>query len=120
MTLRLWPHNRACAEARHAVRGFCDDHQLEHLAWDAELLTSELVTNALKHVGGIVTLVAICRQGSLVVVIRDDAATATLSVNRREEPAAEGGRGLQLVSQLAGIWGIRRHADGKSVWFRLP
>jgi hypothetical protein len=27
-----------------------------------------------------------------------------------------GGRGLRLVERLATAWGVRRHADGKTVW----
>ena len=32
----------------------------------------------------------------------------------------DGGRGMRLVDSLARAWGVVRHHDGKSVWFRVP
>ncbi len=119
LVLRLWPRPPSCQQARWAVRAFCFAHGLPHLADDAELLTSELVTNAIKHTGTLVTLVAICDDGELIVNIRDDAAGAG-PVPAPADADAESGRGMQLVVGIAGRWGSTPHNDGKSVWFRLP
>lgn len=82
----------------------------------AELLISELVTNALVHTdrGAVVTVTVTDR---LRVEVRD-------FVSRRPQPrrpTTEGtsGRGLMLVRSLADAWGIRMHGVGKSVWFEL-
>ncbi|POX37310.1 hypothetical protein C3486_29120 [Streptomyces sp. Ru73] len=82
----------------------------------AELLISELVTNALVHTdrGAVVTVTVTDR---LRVEVRD-------FVSRRprpRRPTADGtsGRGLMLVRSLADAWGIRMHGVGKSVWFEL-
>ncbi|MBV2355737.1 ATP-binding protein [Streptomyces sp. J2-1] len=84
----------------------------------AELLTSELVTNALVHTDDDAVLIAVVSEHGLRVEVRD-------FVPRRPLPrvpvAAEdtGGRGLLLLESLADAWGVRPHGAGKSVWFEL-
>ncbi|MEV6804165.1 ATP-binding protein [Streptomyces sp. NPDC017248] len=84
----------------------------------AELLTSELVTNALVHTDEDAVLTAVVDCGVLRVEVRD-------FVGRRPEvhgPATDEdthGRGLVLVQSLADAWGVRSHGVGKSVWFEL-
>jgi len=119
LVLRLGPDSLSCGQARHAVRTFCYAHALPHLADDAELLTSELVTNAVQHTGTLITLVAICDDARLIVNVRDDG-DGTAPSARVVAVDAESGRGLQLVDRIAGRWGTTPHGDGKSVWFRLP
>lgn len=119
LVLRLWPRASSCGQARHAVRTFCFAHSLQDLADDAELLTSELVTNAIEHTGTLITVVAVCEHGELIVNVRDDGAAAPPVVGIAAVDA-ESGRGMQLVEGIAGRWGTAFHADGKSVWFRLP
>ncbi|MEU1807261.1 ATP-binding protein [Streptomyces sp. NPDC019937] len=91
----------------------------------AELLTSELVTNALVHTdrgahitatvgGGIAGPVA----GRLRVEVRDFVSRhPTLRGNPPEDSTS--GRGLLLVHTLADAWGVRAHGVGKAVWFEL-
>jgi len=119
LVLRLWPRPSSCGQARHAVRTFCFAHSLQELADDAELLTSELVTNAIEHAGTLITVVAVCEHGELIVNVRDDGAAAAPIVGLAM-PDAESGRGLHLVEGIAGRWGTAFHGEGKSVWFRLP
>lgn len=84
----------------------------------AELLTSELVTNALVHTDRDAILTATVRPGRLRVEVRD-------FVGRRPKlnvPSADDsthGRGLMLVQSLADAWGVRAHGVGKVVWFEL-
>ena len=96
---------------------------------DAELLTSELVTNAVVHGSGIIT-VAIERDEDVIAVAvgdfgEDQPLAEVQEALRVAEPTpdadAEGGRGLHLVRALASAWGVRRNRDGvgKVVWFRL-
>src|SRR4051794_32013537 len=72
LTLRLRPVEWATTRARHAVREFCLERGLAEIADDAGLLTSELVTNAVRHASLLVTLRALQRDGKLVVTITDD------------------------------------------------
>lgn len=84
----------------------------------AELLTSELVTNALIHTDRDAVLTATVGPGGLRVEVRD-------FVSRRprlclpEPDEGTHGRGLLLVQSLADAWGVRAHGVGKSVWFEL-
>src|SRR3954449_11159661 len=120
LVLRLWPRATSCPQARHAVRTFCFAHALPHLADDAELLTSELVTNAIKHTGTLITLVAISLGGELIVNIRDDDGQSAPPAAVLALPDAESGRGIYVVDEISCRWGTTWHGDGKSMWFRLP
>ena len=120
LMVRLWPQPDSCADARRAVRAFCVDQAVTPLADDAELLTSELVTNAIAHCATLITLLATFSDDRLVVVVRDDERAERALIAATAETMAESGRGLHLVASIAGAWGTTSHPDGKSVWFRLP
>jgi anti-sigma regulatory factor (Ser/Thr protein kinase) len=90
-------------------------------AGTAELLVSELVTNAVIHAGGAEVAVLARRWGpgrSVLVEVWDgDPAPPS---PRAAGPRAEHWRGLLLVSQLAARWGwYPAEAGGKAVWFLL-
>lgn len=86
----------------------------------AELLTSEVVTNAVQHgePGGLVTVTVARGEASLRVVVTDGGEGRP----EAQHPGLDdfGGRGLQLVEALAGAWGVEEQAVGKSVWFEVP
>ncbi|MFF8726127.1 ATP-binding protein [Streptomyces sp. NPDC015171] len=109
---------RAVPEARRELRELLRHWGKPGRSEIAELLTSELVTNALVHTDDDAVLTAVVEPGGLRVEVRD-------FVARRPEPqvpeAAEDthGRGLMLVQSLADSWGVRPHGVGKSVWFEL-
>lgn len=84
----------------------------------AELLLSELVTNALVHTGdGAVVAVSVEPQ-KLRVEVRDFVPGMPLSHVPNADDGTHG-RGLVLVESLADSWGISAHALGKVVWFEL-
>lgn len=88
----------------------------------ATLLTSELVTNAIKHTdsgapGGTVTVVVIGVPGGVLVEVVDDGSAGTPIV-KGDLFAAEG-HGLFLVHALAAQWGYLRDPAGTTVWFHL-
>jgi serine phosphatase RsbU (regulator of sigma subunit) len=83
----------------------------------AELLVSELVTNAVRYAQGKIGL-RLIKEGGLVCEVLDD--SAALPRLRHPDDSDERGRGLQVVSQLAQRWGARRAASGKVVWCELP
>ncbi|CAM5429549.1 ATP-binding protein [Streptomyces pharetrae] len=109
---------RAVPEARRALRELLRHWGSPGRSDVAELLTSELVTNALVHTDDEAILTATVGPRGLRVEVRDFVARRP----RLRVPAADdgtNGRGLLLVQSLAAAWGVRPHAVGKSVWFEL-
>ena len=84
----------------------------------AVLLTSELVTNAIRHEAGqTITLAITCSCGQLRVDVHDSSYSWPVVL---EAPAdAEAGRGLMLVATLSAEWGFYRTPAGKAVYFTL-
>jgi anti-sigma regulatory factor (Ser/Thr protein kinase) len=81
------------------------------------LLTSELVTNAVKYGGDQIVLTVRDEPGRVTVEVYDDGPRAPrIGAGARQ---AEGGRGLRLVESLAHEWGTVSDRPGKSVWFTL-
>ncbi|WP_079102779.1 ATP-binding protein [Streptomyces sp. TP-A0356] len=109
---------RAVPEARRALRELLTHWGRPGRSEIAELLTSELVTNALVHTDHDAVLTATVSPGGLRVEVRD-------FVGRRprlrmpDTDDGTHGRGLILVQSLADAWGVRTHGVGKSVWFEL-
>lgn len=91
---------------------------MPELADTAELLTSELVTNALVHTGhGAVFDAVLTPDQRLRIEVRD--AAATVPGRRAPGEYATSGRGLLLVEALADDWGVQLRGDGKVTWFEL-
>ena len=118
--IRLWPSPQACSDARHAVRDFCFSRGLADVAYDAELLTSEVVSNAVRHSDGMLTILVVQANNSLAVTVSDNNAVIPTVPVIGTDALAEGGRGLRVLDALAGDWGITPGSNGKTVWFRLP
>jgi hypothetical protein len=106
----------AVRRARVLVRYILITWDLEPLADDAELLVSELTTNALLHAAGMVNLHLVIYDRLLCEVGDADHTLPTL-----HHPLSDGdsGRGLNLVDQLASRWRSTRTQTGKLVWFEL-
>ncbi len=90
---------------------------LEDAESHLELLTSELVTNAVCHARTPYHLVVACEGPRVRVEVRDGSAARPTA--RRARPDADAGRGLMIVDALADRWGIEEDGPGKSVWFVL-
>jgi len=86
---------------------------------DASLLTSELMTNAVKHGSGIVNLRVEAEDGVIHVSVRDDA--DDVPVLDEADLTSTGGRGLWIVQSIAHDWGTSSEDEdaGKTVWFEL-
>ena len=82
------------------------------------LATSEVVTNALTHAGGDVTLTVRLDDGTLRVEVGDT--SGTLPVVGPFTPDATSGRGMYIVDSVADAWGVDQVPDdGKVVWFAM-
>jgi serine/threonine-protein kinase RsbW len=90
----------------------------------AVLLTSELVTNAVRHsrsrsAGGMVTLVILQDPAGVRIEVTDDGSDTGAPVVKADTFASDG-HGLLLVQSLAEQWGyLRSGAAGTTVWFRF-
>ncbi|MCX4436340.1 MULTISPECIES: SpoIIE family protein phosphatase [Streptomyces] len=108
---------RSVGRAREYARTQLTAWGLEPLVDTAELLVSELVTNALRYGEGEIRL-RLLLDRTLVCEVWD--AGLVQPRRRRARDTDEGGRGLQLVGLLSASWGSRRTPRGKTVWFELP
>jgi len=80
------------------------------------MVISELVTNAVMHGRGDIELRLAVEPGAIAGEVIDEGAGFEAEV--RERGAEEvTGRGLLLVAQLAGRWGI--HDGSSHVWFQM-
>ncbi|WP_320778597.1 SpoIIE family protein phosphatase [Streptomyces sp. CRN 30] len=113
---RLARDVREVRRARAAVREQLRSWRLEPLADTAEVLVSELVTNAVRHAHRPVVLRLVRGDTLLCEVDDDDHELPTLL---DAGPGADRGRGLLVVSTLAREWGTSRTATGKTVWCEL-
>ncbi|WP_333775077.1 ATP-binding protein [Streptomyces sp. IBSBF 3136] len=121
------PHTAAAVPvARALVRTAIAE--VEHPADSdtAELLTAELVANAVEHTAGrgpIELVVELLPSGCQVEVHDPDPAPPghlTRPVIEEPDVWQEGGRGLLLIRALSSSCGHRPTPSGKAVWFRLP
>jgi anti-sigma regulatory factor (Ser/Thr protein kinase) len=103
--------------ARRFVHAALEDLGLT-TAWDAaELLVSEVVTNAVLHARTDFS-VDVLRDGDLVRVSVHDR-SPVVPKPRTYGTDSTTGRGMRLVATLAVAWGVDRDAGGKSVWFEV-
>ncbi|WP_377267895.1 SpoIIE family protein phosphatase [Peterkaempfera sp. SMS 1(5)a] len=107
----------AVGRARSLVGRKLSEWHLEEQEFTTQLLVSELLTNAVRY-GEPPIRLRLIRDRNLICEVSDGSSTSPLV--RRALETDEGGRGLYMVTQLAGFWGTRYHARGKSVWAEQP
>jgi anti-sigma regulatory factor (Ser/Thr protein kinase) len=105
------------AGARHFVRDVLSQEPRE-IVEAAELMTSELATNCVRHAHSDFEL-AIHRSREEIRVEVSDRGPGQ-PVMRSPTPREQSGRGLRIVQELAEDWGITPSPNGKLVWFSLP
>ncbi|MEU8462326.1 ATP-binding protein [Streptomyces sp. NPDC029003] len=121
------PHTTAAVPlARALVRSALTDTGPAADPDTAELLTAELVANAVEHTTGgtpIELVVELLANGCQVEVHDGDPRPPGDLTTRRDDtppdPWQEHGRGLLLIRALSSACGHRRTERGKAVWFTL-
>ncbi|MFF4030018.1 ATP-binding protein [Streptomyces sviceus] len=119
MSAEYDPCPSAVREARAEVRkqlegwGFAKRGDLVDTA---ELLVSELATNALLHSASRFTLTLSAAHGVLRCEVADSGRRTPQVL---DAGVAENGRGMFLVEALALRWGCHQDGTGKTVWFEL-
>jgi anti-sigma regulatory factor (Ser/Thr protein kinase) len=119
LRIRLAAGARAPAAAREAIHGLARELE-DAVMRDVELLTSELVTNSVRHAdvapGAQIELVAQIAPGLVRVEVNDKG----MAFGPRPAPTPDrpGGWGLHIVERIADRWGIDTH-EGTSVWFEI-
>ncbi|MEE1756474.1 ATP-binding protein [Streptomyces sp. SP18CS02] len=122
------PHSTAAVPlARALIRTALADLEVSADSDTAELLTAELVANAVEHTTGedpIELVVELLPSGCQVEVHdRDPAPPRALAPGEplpEPDPWQEHGRGLLLIRALSSACGHRPTPHGKAVWFILP
>ncbi len=111
------------ATAPGLARSFIVEHGVDlagDVVADAELLVSELVTNALRHGEPEIRLWLCTHPPSLGVAVEDAGDSSRVAP---QEPEADqcSGRGLKIVDAIATSWGVTANEPppGKTVWFEL-
>jgi anti-sigma regulatory factor (Ser/Thr protein kinase) len=116
--VRLTTGSAAAAESRNQLRAAIRAWNVPVDPDVAVLLTSELVTNAIRHeTGETITLAVVCSGDRLRVEVHDTSCFVPVPVDAA--PDAESGRGLMLVESLSAEWGCYPTPAGKAVYFTL-
>ncbi|MFN8077792.1 MAG: SpoIIE family protein phosphatase [Kineosporiaceae bacterium] len=113
----LHPRPQAAGEARRLVRGWLAEWGTTDVEDAALLVISEMVTNAVTHAEGLVTVEASVDGEVLRLAVTD--ASHAMPRLERAGPGEEHGRGVDLVDMLSRAWGTDPLAVGKRVWAEL-
>ena len=115
----LAPESSSLSAARRFVSSMLELWDYEDPDEVVPLLTSEIVSNAVRHAVGSVGLeLALLDGEELRVQARDE--SPDRPVIRRSSPDGIGGHGLTIIESLARRWGVELHEGFKVVWFEIP
>ena len=117
--VRLVREPAAAGQARRHLRAALCAWQAAVDPDIAILLTSDVVTNVIRHgAGPSVTVAMRCTRGHLRVEVYDSARSLPLAA--ADAPGEmDAGPGLALVALLADAWGVFRTPAGRAVYFLL-
>jgi anti-sigma regulatory factor (Ser/Thr protein kinase) len=102
------------AEARAWIRTLMPEN-----SHDAELVLSELVTNAVMHGTGPVRCTATIDVDAITLQVSQPAGSA-VHIPRDADGDAIGGRGLSIVDAVSETWGTRFDGAYFTAWATLP
>ncbi|MGI5350712.1 SpoIIE family protein phosphatase [Streptomyces sp. CA-250714] len=114
---RFPPRPESVPEARRFIRGALDGVAPD-VVDSAELLLSELVTNAVLHARTEVEVSASAVDGTVRVRVADRRPSRGLVPQERRAYASTG-LGLLVVERLASRYGVEADDERKTVWFEL-
>ncbi|MET9672598.1 SpoIIE family protein phosphatase [Streptomyces sp. NPDC006482] len=106
----------AVSPVRNAAAAKLAEWGLDGLAFNAELVLSELITNAVRY-GADPVRVRLLHDRTLICEVSDGSSTSPHL--RHAATTDEGGRGLYLVARYAERWGTRYGRRGKTIWAEL-
>ncbi|MFJ3305070.1 SpoIIE family protein phosphatase [Streptomyces sp. NPDC086549] len=111
----------AVAPVRNACARRLTEWGLEQVGFTAELILSELITNAVRYGAEPITVRVLRTEsigspdgGTLIFEVGDGSSTSPRL--RRAKVTDEDGRGLFLVARFAERWGTRYTPTGKVIW----
>lgn len=109
----------SAARARAFVRACLQQWHHDELAEIAQLLTSELVTNAVLHARTTIELRVARTPDGVRVEVHDG--NPEQPERSPRYPDTNTGRGIMLLDALAASWGVDTAAtpNGKTVWFEV-
>ena len=115
----LTPHPTSVGAARRFVRDVLKTRRVaDGVVSTVELLTSEVVTNAILHARSGPQLAVEVNDDHVRVAVRD--ISSDLPVRRLGRLDDVSGRGVVIVEELASAWGVERERNGaKRVWFEV-
>jgi len=99
------------------VRRVLTEAGRDDLLEPAQLLVSEVVTNALVHSGTAIDVSMSADQQGVLVEVGDGSVHVPRA--RNYAATASTGRGIALLEETADDWGVVRGIHGKTVWFVL-
>ena len=112
----------AAPSAPHDVRAFVrsvlDAWGEGGLDGEAEIIASELASNAVRHARTPFRVSMTRRAAAIRIAVRD--ASFDPPEQHTRDHSVSGGRGVRLVAALSGAWGTDGEVDGKTVWAELP
>ncbi len=115
--VHLSPRPESARRARRLVAAALHDAGRVDLVETAELLVSELVTNAVVHARTEIHLLVMAGPTGLHVSVRDQSPHRPSA--RHYGRGATTGRGLELVTLLSHRYGTDADGAGKTVWFEI-
>ncbi|WP_380170344.1 SpoIIE family protein phosphatase [Kineococcus sp. DHX-1] len=110
---------RAVGAARDWLRTTLHAWELTGTADEAELVVSELVTNALLHTGSPTALTLRHEVADRLLCVGVEDGSTQHPQPRTSDDDATGGRGMHIVQLLAQRWWVAPRGDGKTVWADL-
>jgi anti-sigma regulatory factor (Ser/Thr protein kinase) len=107
----------AAYDVRAFVRSVMDAWGERGLDGEAEIVASELASNAVRHARTPFRVSLMRRGAAIRIAVRD--ASFDPPEHHTWDHSASGGRGVRLVAALSCAWGTDEEVDGKTVWAEL-
>jgi anti-anti-sigma factor len=114
----LPPISGAAKHARAVTTDACLRWRCAELVGRACAVVTELISNASRHAGTVMTL-RVSRRGRWLLVAVEDGGAALPEPRPMPDPAERAGRGLAIVAALSHRWGCLPTESGKVVWAAL-